>query len=160
MVKNITVIIWWLQNHLNFSSESSAHFFHPSSEWNRQSPPLSNDMEIYGKITGKSWKIMIPMEYIYIGNPNEIGDTSIWRFPKIGVALNHPFFFGFVHHKPSIFMVNHPYFLGYPHILRNSTELDSIPFIIWGVMIYISSLGYYYQWKQPYIPILHHLFTI
>ena len=28
---------------------------------------------------------------------------AIWRFPKIGVPLNHPFFFGIFHNHPAIY---------------------------------------------------------
>ena len=38
---------------------------------------------------------------------------SIWRFPEIGVRLNHPFYYDF-HHKPAILGYPHDY--GNPHI--------------------------------------------
>ena len=37
---------------------------------------------------------------------------AIWRFPKMGVPLNHPFLFGIFH--------NHPAIKGYPHKFETS----------------------------------------
>ena len=63
---------------------------------------------------------------------------QIWRFPKIGVPLNHPFLFRVSHYKPSI--------LGYQHL----TSIYNIPVVLHKAVAEVSKIGHYRRGELLY----------